>query len=240
MTNLQELIGQQEAIGSERLSARWYRLAPQAAGGLLGLVLLGAWVVPTLQRLNQADQRLTQKQAKAAQVPVLRQQLEQSRQEEQRVGVQRSKLLALIAGSGDLATFLAQVDREAQRFGVQLDVLEPAVPPPPPRGAAAKQQAKAEQGGAPPTDPLLKAGLASESLTLAAQGNYPSLLAFMRGVERLSLLVRQSDLALQIQERRRGTQESTLVQPPTELRFKVTLYSQKPASAAPQVAQASP
>lgn len=240
MTNLQALIGKEEAISAGRMASRWYRLVPLAAGGLVGLVLLGAWVIPTLQRLNEADQRLIQKQAKVAQVPVLRQQLEQSLQEEQRVGVQRSKLLALIAGSGDLATFLAQVDREAQRYGVQLDVLEPAVPPPPPRGAAAKQQAKEEQAAPPPVDPLQKSGLAAESLTLAAQGNYPNLLAFMRGVERLSLLVRQSDLAMKIQERGRGAQEGTLVQPPTELRFKVTLYSQKPATTTPQVAQASP
>jgi type IV pilus assembly protein PilO len=236
MTNLQELIGEEEAISTGRVASRWYRLVPLAAGGLVGLVLLGAWVIPTLQRLNEANQRLTQKQAKAAEVPLLRQQLEQAQQQEQRLAVQRSQLLALIAGSGDLATFLAQVDREAQRYGVQLNVLEPAAAAAPAR--ASKEKEKGEQEEAPPADPLQRAGLAAESLTLAAQGNYPNLLAFLRGIERLSLLVRQSDLALQVQERRQGAQESSLEQPPTELRFKVTLYSQKRAGAA--VAQAAP
>lgn len=238
MTNLQELIGRDEAREMGGVASRWYRLAPLAAGGLVGLVLFGVWVIPTLQRLNAADQRLTQKQAKAAQVPVLRQQLEQSQQQQQRLGVQRSQLLALIAGSGDLATFLAQVDREAQRYGVQLDVLEPAAPPPP--KDEAKQPPQAGSTPQPPADPLQGAGLNAESLVLSARANYPSLLAFMRGVERLSLLVRTSDLVVRLPDRQQSqAQASVLGEPPTLLSFKVTLYSQKSQQVNPQLAETS-
>lgn len=246
MTNLQALTGNEEALQSSRLSTRLLRLLPLGAGGLVGLVLLGAWVIPTLQRLNEANQRLTQKLQKTAQVPLLRQQLQQTREEEQRVGVQRSQLLALITGSGDMSTFLAQVDREAQRHGVQLDVLEPAgaaAAAVQRKGAAAKQQEQQQQAAqaAAAADPLSTAGLESESLTLAVRGDFPSLLAFMRAIERLSLLVRQSDLELRLPENKRQRQQQAVeVQPPTELRFKVTLYGPRPPAASAPPAPSQP
>lgn len=239
MNDLQALTGQGMTLASGPAGKRVLRWAPLSLGGLLALGVLAVWVIPTLQQLNDANQRLMLKLQKTAQVPLLRQQLEQTKEEEQRVGVQRSQLLALIAGSGDLSTFLAQVDREAQRHGVQLDVLEPAAaaaPAVPPRGPAAKQQQEQQQAAqaAAAADPLVAAtGLESVSLTLVARGDFPSLLVFLRAIERLSLLVRQSDLELRVPETKRQGQPLD-GQPPTELRFKVTLYGPRSGPQLPQ------
>jgi type IV pilus assembly protein PilO len=188
MTNPQAPAGEEPALAGSRLSPRQLLLLPLALGGVVALALLGGWVIPQLQKLNEANQRQAQKQAKAAGIPLLRQQLDQTITATQRAELQQARLLALIAGSGDLATFLTQVDRQAQRHGVQLDVLQPAAAP-------AGEPNKPAPAAAP--DPLASAGLAATQMQLKAVGAYPNLLSFLRAIEGLSLLVRQSGFVLQ-------------------------------------------
>ena len=193
MTNLQAPAGEEPALAGSRLSPRQLLLLPLALGGVVALALLGGWVIPQLQKLNEANQRQAQKQATAAGIPLLRQQLDQTITATQRAELQQARLLALIAGSGDLATFLTQVDRQAQRHGVQLDVLQPAKP----KGAPGEPAPPTPAAPAEPPDPLAGAGLQATQMQLKAVGTYPSLLGFIRAMERLSLLVRQSGFTLQ-------------------------------------------
>ena len=193
MTNLQPPVGEEPALAGSRLSARQLLLLPLALGGVVALALLGGWVIPQLQKLNETNQRQAQKQATAAGIPLLRQQLDQTITATQRAEVQQARLLALIAGSGDLATFLTQVDRQALRHGVQLDVLQPAKP----KGVPGEPAPPATAAPAEPPDPLAGAGLQATQMQLKAVGTYPNLLGFIRAMERLSLLVRQSGFTLQ-------------------------------------------
>ena len=196
MTNPQAPAGEEPALAGSRLSPRQLLLLPLALGGVVALALLGGWVIPQLQKLNEANQRQAQKQATAAGIPLLRQQLDQTITATQRAELQQARLLALIAGSGDLATFLTQVDRQAQLHGVQLDVLQPAKPKGVP-GQPAPPAPAASAAPAEPPDPLAGAGLQATQMQLKAVGAYPSLLGFIRAMERLSLLVRQSGFTLQ-------------------------------------------
>ncbi|MCP9908859.1 hypothetical protein KBZ15_02860, partial [Cyanobium sp. BA20m-p-22] len=180
-------------LAGSRLSPRQLLLLPLALGGVVALALLGGWVIPQLQKLNEANQRQAQKQATAAGIPLLRQQLDQTITATQRAELQQARLLALIAGSGDLATFLTQVDRQAQRHGVQLDVLQPAKP----QAVPGEPAPAASAAPAEPPDPLAGAGLQATQMQLKAVGSYPNLLGFIRAMERLSLLVRQSGFTLQ-------------------------------------------
>lgn len=193
MTNPQAPAGEEPALAGSRLSPRQLLLLPLALGGVVALALLGGWVIPQLQKLNEANQRQAQKQATAAGIPLLRQQLDQTITATQSAELQQARLLALIAGSGDLATFLTQVDRQAQRHGVQLDVLQPAQS----KGAPGEAAPAASAAPAEPPDPLAGAGLQATQMQLKAVGTYPNLLGFIRAMERLSLLVRQSGFTLQ-------------------------------------------
>ena len=193
MTNPQAPAGEEPALAGSRLSPRQLLLLPLALGGVVALALLGGWVIPQLQKLNEANQRQAQKQATAAGIPLLREQLDQTITATQSAEVQQSRLLALIAGSGDLATFLTQVDRQAQRHGVQLDVLQPAQS----KGAPGEAAPPTPAAPAEPPDPLAGAGLQATQMQLKAVGAYPNLLGFIRAMERLSLLVRQSGFTLQ-------------------------------------------
>ena len=193
MTNLQAPAGEELALAGSRLSPRQLLLLPLALGGVVALALLGGWVIPQLQKLNEANQRQAQKQATAAGIPLLRQQLDQTITATQSAELQQARLLALIAGSGDLATFLTQVDRQAQLHGVQLDVLQPAKP----KGVPGEAAPPTPAAPAEPPDPLAGAGLQANQMQLKAVGTYPNLLGFIRAMERLSLLVRQSGFTLQ-------------------------------------------
>jgi type IV pilus assembly protein PilO len=142
----------------------------------------------------------------------LRDQLAKSGQEIERNERRQRNLLRLIEGSGELSTFLAQLDLEASRHGVQLELFEPttlvastpAAAEPPARGRA-NATAPAAEPAAAPKDPLEAAGLEAQRVLLSARGRYPDLLAYMRSVEQLSLLVVPSDFALELIEVARDT-----------------------------------
>jgi len=174
---------------------------PLGGGGVLALLVLLVGALPlfnvlqvqTSQQRDQLEQEQRLPQIRADLARVGAQQLTAERQQRQ--------LLTLIAGSGDLVTFLAQADNEAQRHGVQLQLFEPTPALPAAEGEEAdplkaqaegtrKQRQRQQQANATTTnDPLRKAGLNSTLLLLTARGRYPQVLAFLRGMEALSLLV---------------------------------------------------
>ncbi|MBM5800708.1 MAG: hypothetical protein FJ077_07700 [Cyanobacteria bacterium K_DeepCast_35m_m2_023] len=186
--------------------------APATAGGLLALMVLAVGSFPLLSQLQLQGREVEEKRAQEQQLPRLRADLVQVARQQQTAERQQQQLVRLIAGSGELTTFMAQVDREARRHGVQLQLYEPTAALP---GAEAEQvdalkgqkkgtkkqrdkQAAAKQGAqtAEQRDPLQQAGLASTKLLLSAKGRYPNLLAFMRAMESLNLLVVQTNLTL--------------------------------------------
>lgn len=238
MTNPQELNGGADyALGGQR-SSRLLLLVPLVAGAVVALLLLVAWLIPQLQRLNRDQQRLAAMEEKAQRLPLLRGQLQKTMEAQERATAQRRQLLGLIAGSGSLQTFMAQVNREAERHGVTLDVLQPAAPPPPAPDSKAGAKAAGKPGAAAPAAGGCgalgtTAGLKANRQSLAVRGRYPNLLAFMRALERLNLLVVQCDLALEQPASQAGAGDGKAPPPlePMLLRFELSLYEQGPAAA---------
>jgi type IV pilus assembly protein PilO len=79
---------------------------------------------------------------------------------------------------------------------------------------------------------LLAPGLQKTSLLLTARGTGPQLLAFLRGLEKLSLLVVQSDLSLK-HETKDAAKPGEAAASTTQLRLNLSLYSsaEQPAKA---------
>jgi type IV pilus assembly protein PilO len=189
MTNLQG--------GADRHAARLQQqlllALPIGVGAVLAVLVLGAGVVPQWLKLQADSERLAQLEEIKARIPLLRAQIAKAAETQSAAERKQLQVLQLIQGSGELVTFLAQLDREASRQGVQLDLYEPVAALAPVTAAEAK---KGEQAPPPPVSPLEAAGLKAQKLLLTARGSYPSLLAFMRATEKLNLLVEQSDLSL--------------------------------------------
>ena len=171
---------------------------PLSLGGLVAALVGGGLVAPQWQQWQQGQARLATLRASEAQVPLLRRQLAVQWEQQATAEHQQELLVRLIGGTGDLATVLAQVDRVAGLTGVQLDLYEPqgAAPEPPPKAGAGAQ----EKPAPPPPDPLAVEGLERQTVLLAAKGSFPQVLDFLRRMERLNLLVVQSDLQLALEE----------------------------------------
>ena len=237
MTNFQQAANREQQLLQQRLLLG----IPVGIGAVLAAVVFGAAVVPQWLNLRANSARIDQIDDMEQRLPLLRDQLAKTSADQEQASRRRQQILTLIQGSGEFNTFLAQLDREARTHRVQLDLFEPVVAPP-----AAEPTAEPEAGGeaeaeAAPKPPLEAAGLAKETVLLTAQGPYPNLLAFVRAVERLSLLVVPSNFAISLVEvpTPAGAPEPAANAPkPTEpqLKLLLTYYTAPPgneASAAP-------
>lgn len=229
MTNLQDVVNQQQQLWQQRLLLG----VPAITGGLLAALVVGAGAVPQWVRLQADSQELQRLQELQRQLPLLRGQLDRTRLDQQQAELRQRRILELIQGSGEFATFLAQLDREAARHRVQLDLFEPVAAAPvaaePTKKAGAKPDDKAPP---PPKPPLEAAGLQAESMLVRARGPYPELLSFMRAVEQLSVLVASSEFALtRIEPPRSGAAQpaaASTAPPLTELKVRFTYYKAPP------------
>jgi type IV pilus assembly protein PilO len=220
MTNLQS------TSASSRFKREWVLLGVPAVAGLLlsaGFGALAVW--PSWQRLQIDQQELEQLEEQRQRLPLLRAQLLKLQDSVQQAEQRNAAIVGLIAGSGEITTFLAQLSAEAQRTGVVLDGYEPIVTQAPPADQkASKTQSAKDKAPAPPPDPLLAPGLQKTSLLLSARGTGPQLLAFLRSLEQLSLLVVQSDLSLK-HETKEVAKPGEAPTNTTQLRLNLSLYS---------------
>ena len=238
MTNLQDGADHHAAQVQQRLLLG----LPIGVGALLALVLVGVGVLPQWLKLQSDSERLAQLEEIQGRIPLLRAQIAKTAQSQDAAERKQQKVLQLIEGSGELVTFLAQLDREAARLGVQLDLYEPVVVDTTAR-ASKGQKPDPKAPPPPPVSPLEATGLQSQKYLLTARGSYPNLLAFMRAVESMDLLVVQSNLALSVVEQPKET--STPAKPvvsrqpstaKTELKLALTYYqTPDPAPATPPV-----
>ena len=216
---------------------------PALVGGLVALGTLGFLALPSWQKLQNDQAQLDQLNGLSQQIPQLRRKIERAKLRLSTSQQLQSRLLALIAGSGDISTFMTQIGVEASRSGVQLDSYEPIqTAAPASAGAAPAPSAPPEAGARPkapgPADPLLAPGLQKTSLLITAHGAAPNLLSFLRRLEALSLLVVQSDLSLKQEAAAAPAAAATAAASPTAavipgatstttLKLNLTLYSKE-------------
>jgi type IV pilus assembly protein PilO len=213
---------------------------PALVGGLAALSTGVFLALPSWNKLQEDQAQVARLTALAQSVPQFRRKIERAERRQRDAQLLQSKVMSLIAGSGDISTFMAQIGAEASDSGVQLDSYEPnqtAAPAPATPTQAAPPPAGQKAPEAP--DPLLAPGLQKTSLLITAHGPAPNLLTFLRRLEALSLLVVQSDLSLKQAVGATPAGSSAAVdQNSTTLKLNLTLYSKQapvspPASAKP-------
>ncbi len=209
MTNLQDAANP----NASKLQQRLLLGVPIGVGAALSALIIGFAVVPQWLRLQADSARLVQLEELKARIPLLRGQIAKTAEAQSTAERKQRQVLQLIEGSGELSTFLAQLDQEATRLGVQLDLYEPvAAPAPPPADAKTPPKPEPGKGDAPapaPQSPLEAAGLQAQRVLLTAKAPYPNLLAFLRATEKLSVLVSQSKLSLAVVEQPKDAAQTT-------------------------------
>jgi len=206
MTNLQQGAG---GVSGALLRRFWVGL-PIAAGGLLALLLTAFVLLPQWLGLQRDMKRQAELEELRSELALMRAQLNTSEISTEKAQAQQAKLFEIVTGNGDLSTFMAMVDREARLVGVQLDLFEPQLagapvavgpggkpaPAPPPPAPAKPGAAPAQPGAGGVEIP----GLTRQSILVSARGPFPALLDFLRRLEKLNVLVVQSDLRLLMEE----------------------------------------
>ncbi|MEB3182804.1 MAG: hypothetical protein VKN15_00260 [Cyanobacteriota bacterium] len=253
MTNLQQGGG---PLSGALLRRLWLWL-PIAVGGSVAL-LLGAFVLlPQFLALRADMQRMGELEELQRQSALKRGQLRSAELSLEKATQQQERLFDIVTGNGDLSTFMAMVDREAGLAGVQLQLFEPQTAPPaaaagarpaagnPPSQAAQPSPPPGAPGSATPAGPPQIPGLRRETILVSARGPYPALLDFLRRLERLNVLVVQSDLTLQ-QPEETAAQPGMAGRGPV-LKLLLSLYGRPtapkpppPPGAVPSAAPASP
>jgi type IV pilus assembly protein PilO len=239
MTNLQQGAG---GVSGALLRRFWVGL-PIAAGGLLALLLTAFVLLPQWLGLQRDMKRQAELEDLRSELALMRAQLNTSETSTEKAQAQQAKLFEIVTGNGDLSTFMAMVDREARLAGVQLDLFEPQLAGAPvavaPGGkpAPAPPPAAAAKPGAAPAQPASGGveipGLKRQSILVSARGPFPALLDFLRRLEKLNVLVVQSDLRLLMEESKpaQGVAPTQTV----VLKVLLSLYG-RPTPAAPSAA----
>ena len=205
-----------------------------AVPGLLGLLLAGGLFTalgwPALERMDQQRQRLEELQSKRDSLPLLEAQLTQSDKSLSQAKQQQALLVDLVAGRGQIQTFLAQLSRISAASGVVITLYEPltvkALEPSKPKANQA-QQTKGDAAAAN-NDPLQALGYEKSAVLLQVEGPYQGLLQFLRRMERLELLVQPSDLELTALEAPDPSENQAMILalPRTRLKLRLTFFDQ--------------
>ena len=208
-----------------------------AVPALLGLVLAGgvftAFGFPIWKQMDQQGQRLVELQGKRDTLPLLEAQLKQSDKTLGDVMQQQALLVDLVAGRGQIQTFLAQLSRISVVCGVVISLYEPV----PASASEASnsignqdQQSKSDDSAAASNDPLQALGYEKSAVLLQVEGPYQGLLQFLRRMELLELLVQPSDLELTALEAPDEAEDQPVITGParTRLKLRLTFFDQSP------------
>ena len=219
-----------------------------AAPALLGLLMasgvFAAVGLPALDRLDQQRQRISGLESKRDTLPLLEAQLKQSDKALNEATQQQALLVDLLAGRGQIQTFLAQLSRISAVSGVAINLYEPVPESSPPainRGGSRDQNKKGSDSGTANKDPLQALGYQKSSVLLQVEGPYQGLLQFLRGMEQLELLVQPSDLELTaIENPANAPDQPVVIGPPrTRLKLRLTFFDQASKDANPSASDSA-
>lgn len=235
-------------LGTQTRKAPWFTperlvlVLPVAGGAVAAVLLLALALPPLLLQVQQRRQAIQTLEAQQAELPQLRLRLLDGQVQVQRKQRQHERLLALVAGTGQLRTWISGLNDLANAAGVRVTQVEPGplelyVPPPPPPDPS--QPPPPAPPGTPPaaaatTDPLLVEGLQKRSATVTLRGSYQDIRRFLQRLETLQVIAIASDLDLK-QAAAEGNKPGQI-----ELKLKLSAYGRAPSpAAAPPAAPAA-
>ena len=170
---------------------------PLLVAALIGAGLFAIAGLPHWLESGERTRRIAELKVQQQSLPLIAARMKQEQQKLVAAQQQQDLVVNLVAGRGEIETFLAQLSRTATETGVVIERYEPAAAAPgvtdPPEQAAKDQAEGGEGKGAAP--PAMK-GYEKTAILLQVRGPYTGVLQFLRAMETLELLVQPSDLEL--------------------------------------------
>jgi type IV pilus assembly protein PilO len=214
---------------------------PVMASLAMAALIVPAGIWPISERMNNQQEEVELLRSKSIVVPQLRQQLVDLSVRQRLREQQLDRLLALVAGTSELNTFLAELNDLGYANGVLITTTEPGdvevfVPQTPPVGMSdgAPPAAGGEDALAPSGDVLLKKGLEKRSAEIAVQGAFVQVYEFLRALERLQVFVIVSEMDIQSEVQSRSENDEVSL-PRISMFLKLTAYGRQTGSSAPVI-----
>ena len=168
-------------------------VVPILAGLALAAALASAVITPQVVQLRERRAVVDVLEQKSEALPGLLQALDQRRLDQAEVMAQQQRLLALIAGTAELETFLAQLNDLADKHQVVVTSTEPGSVERAPVAVAPSDEPAAEDGGV--GDPLLMQGLEKRSAEIEVEGSFVDF-CLLQSLENLQVFVITQDLSV--------------------------------------------
>lgn len=226
MTNF---LGQPSRSSGLLTPERLVLLLPITAGAALLLLVVMIGYPPLLLQWQQRREAISALLAQEAALPLLRGQIVASELQLQGKQQQQERLLTLVAGTGQLRTWLASLNDIAAATGVSVSFVEPGavevfVPPPPPAEGQPADAAPVQ--AAAPADPLLAPNLEKRSAQITLKGSYMALRGFLQQLEALQVVAIASELDLRAVAPSQPQPGQPALTP--ELKLKLSAYGRAP------------
>ena len=167
---------------------------PILAGLALAATMGMAVITPQVVQLRERRAVVDVLEQKSEALPGLVESLAQRRLAQAEVIEQQQRLLALIAGTADLETFLAQLNDLANKHQVLVTSTKPGAVERAPAPGVPTDSTTAEDLVV--GDPLLIQGLEKRSARIVVEGAFVQVLAFLQSLEKLEVFVVTNDLSV--------------------------------------------
>ena len=171
-------------------------VVPILAGLALAITLASAVITPQLVLLRERRSVVDVLEQKSNALQGMVEALAQRRLEQAEVMAQQQRLLALIAGTAQLETFLAQLNDLAVEHQVVVVSTDPGAGERAPVPGAPTDAPAAGAEDPAVVDPLLMQGLEKRSARIQVEGPFVQVLAFLRSLENLEVFVVTDDLSV--------------------------------------------
>ena len=187
MTNFQSEINRPTAawLTPERAVV----VVPILSGLALAVALATAVITPQMVQLGERRSVVVVMEQKSDDLSGLVQALAQLSLEQAEVMAQQQRLLALIAGTAELETFLAQLSNLADKHQVVVSSTEP-------RAVEKAPVPVATSDSTDVGDPLLMQGLEKRTVRIQVEGPFVQVLDFLRSLEKLEVFIVTNDLSV--------------------------------------------
>ncbi len=214
---------------------------PLVVGALMGIGLFAIVGLPHWLESGERMSRIAELQVKKQSLPLMRGRVKDAEGKLLAAQQQQDLILRLIAGRGQIQTFLTQLSRASAESGVVIERYEPVSVAPAVTDDPAKSTNQKKKGDAEHVQaPLERKGFEKSAVLLQVNGPYEGLLQFLREMEQLALLVQPSDLELKAVASPGDEEETAAVGPAlTELKLRLSFFDKVPEADQPKAAPAA-
>ena len=197
--------------------------APLLMCVLVGAGLFATFGLPHWLASSERTRRIAELKVQQQSLLLIAARVKQEQQKLALAQQQQDLVVNLVAGRGEIETFLTQLSRTAAETAVVIERYEP-VPDAPVVADSSRQENKKGDAGGEDNAPSDLKGYEKTSVLLQVRGPYVGVLQFLRAMETLELLVQPSDLELKAVPLETNAEGALEGPPLTDLKLRLSFF----------------